>query len=90
MDSTALITAITGAAYGAMVAYRLARGQWWTATGLAAIGITFVADFVTSGNWSLLEHRIIFIASIALIIFAVAAFGAARRDGERDHEGFLR
>ena len=67
MDSTALFTAIIGAAYGAMVAYRLARNERWIATGLAAIGSATLVNSVTWGKGSLLEHRIIFIASAALV-----------------------
>ena len=53
VDSTALFTAIIGGAYGAMVAYRLARGQRWMATGLAAIGsanLDFGIRILSCGN----------------------------------------
>jgi hypothetical protein len=90
VDSTALFTAIIGAAYGAMVAYRLARGQRWMATGLAAIGSATLVNSVTWGKGSLLEHRVVFIASVALVILFIAAMGAAQKDRERDLGRFLR
>ena len=90
VDSTALFTAITGAAYGAMVGYRLAIGQRWMAIALAAIGSMNVATFVTLGKGSLLEHRVILIADVALAILFLAACGAAQKDRERDLRGFVR
>jgi hypothetical protein len=90
VDSTALFTAIIGAAYGAMVAYRLARGQGWTAVALAAIGSVNLATFVTLGRGSLLEHRVILIAFVALVILSLAASGAAQKDRERYPGGLLR
>ena len=90
MDSTALVTAIVGAAYGAMVAYRLAIGQRWMAAALAAIGSANVATFVTFGKGSPLEHRLILIADVALATLFLAALGAAQKDRERDLRGFLR
>jgi hypothetical protein len=90
VDSTALFTAIIGAAYGAMVAYRLARGQRWVAVGLAAMGSVWLLDLVTLDRGSLLEHRVILITSIALVILSIAAMGAAQKDRERDPRGFLR
>lgn len=90
MDGTALFTAIIGAAYGAMVACRLARGQRWMATGLAAMGSATLVNSVTWGKGSLLEHRVIFIASVALVILFIAAMGAAQKDRERDLGRFLR
>jgi hypothetical protein len=90
VDGTALFTAIMGAAYGAMVADRLARGLRWMALGLAAVGITQLANFVTLGKGSVPEHRVIFIASIVLTIFFIVALGAAQRDRERDLGRFLR
>ena len=60
MDSTALEAAILAAAYGALVAYRLAKGQWWMAAGLAAIGGVISVNLLTFGKGSLLEHRVIF------------------------------
>ena len=89
MDGTALFTAIIGAAYGAMVAYRLARGQRWIATGLAAIGSATLVNSVTWGKGSLLEHRAIFIASVALVILFIAAIGAAQKARERELGRFL-
>ena len=90
MDSTALFTAIIAAACGAMAAYRVARGQRWMAVTLAAIGTVNLATFVTLGTGSLLEHRVILIASTALVILFLAASGAARKDGERFPGVFLR
>ncbi len=90
MDSTALVTAIIGAAYGAMVGYRLAIGQRWMAIALAAIGSVNLATFVTWGSRSLLEHRVILIADVALAILFLAACGAAQNDRELDLRGFLR
>jgi hypothetical protein len=90
VDSTALFTPIIGGAYGAMVAYRLARGQRWMAIALAAIGSVNLATFMTLGRGSLLEHRVILIVSVALVILFLAASGAARKDRERYPGGFLR
>lgn len=90
MNTTALVTAITGAAYGAMIAYRLAKGQRWTATGLAAIGTVVLANLVTMGNRSQPEHLIIYIASIALATLYLAACAAAQKHRERDLGRFLR
>jgi hypothetical protein len=81
----ALATAFVG-----MVAYRLARGQRWMATGLAAIGSANLVNFVAWGKGSLLEHRVIFIASVALVILFIAAMGAAQKDRERDLGRFFR
>jgi ABC-type Fe3+-siderophore transport system permease subunit len=84
VDSTALLTAIMGAAYGAMVVYRLAKGQRWMATAVAAIGSVILANLVTLGNRSRLEPHVILIASVALTILFLAASGAAQKERERD------
>jgi hypothetical protein len=84
VDSTALFAAIMGAAYGAMVVYRLAKGQRWMATAAAAIGSVILANLVTLGSGSRLEHRAILIASVALTILFLAASGAAQKERERD------
>lgn len=60
------------------------------AAGLAAIGSAISVNLLTFGDGSLLEHRVIFIASVALVIVSLAAWGAARKDRERDPGRFLR
>jgi hypothetical protein len=90
VDSTTLEAAILAATYGVLVAYRLAKGQWWMAAGLAAIGSVISVNLLTIGKGSLLEHRGIFFASVALVILSLAAWGAAQKDRERDPGRFLR
>ena len=89
MNSTALLTAIGGAAFGAMVAYRVMRGQRWIAVGLAAIGSVILLNVVTLGKGTVLEHRVILLVSVALVILNLVAVGAASRDRRRDLGGFL-
>jgi hypothetical protein len=90
VDSTALVAAILGAAWGAMVARDLIRGRRWTAVGKAGIGSAGELNLVTLGNGSWLEHQVISVIGLALIIASAAAFGAGRRKQQRDVDGFHR
>ena len=54
------------------------------------MGSATLVNSVTWGKGSLLEHRVIFIASVALVILFIAAMGAAQKDRERDLGRFLR
>jgi peptidoglycan/LPS O-acetylase OafA/YrhL len=79
MDSTALLTAIFGAALGAAVAYSVVKRRWWKAVGSIAIGSASVLNIVTQDNHSHTEHRVVFEATMALIAcFAIAAVADAR------------
>jgi hypothetical protein len=58
--------------------------------GVAAIGIASLQNLVTMGNGSFLEHLVLAAISVALVIFALAAFGIAKQHRQRDYEGLLR
>ena len=92
MDSTTLEAATLAATYGVLVAYRLAKGQWWMAVpGLAAIGSVISVNLLTIGQGSLRWNTGgSFFASVALVILSLAAWGAVQKDRERDPGRFLR
>lgn len=87
MDSTALLAAILGAAFGATVAYCVVKRQWWKAVGSFAMGSASLLNAVTLGNQSRLEHTVVFDTTMILIacfiaccaIVAVADAKARRR-----------
>jgi hypothetical protein len=83
VDSTALLAAIFGAAYGAMVAYRLLKGQRWTAVGLIAFGSMTLLNLVTIGHGTHLEHRIILAINLALLITFIAVSDRASQERQR-------
>jgi peptidoglycan/LPS O-acetylase OafA/YrhL len=79
MDSTALVTAIFGAALGAVVAYCVVKRRWWKAAGSLALGGASLMNIVTQGNQSHLEHRLVLDATMILFAcFVIAAIGDAR------------
>jgi hypothetical protein len=83
MDSTALVTAIFGAALGAVVAYCVVKRRWWKAAGILALGGASLMNIVTEGNQSHLEHRLVLDATMILFAccfacFVIAAIGDAR------------
>ena len=79
MDSRALIAALFGAAFGAAVAYRIVRRQWWDASGICALGTAALLGIVTEGNKSRLEHNVVFAVELVLL----ACFAVAVRAGIR-------
>jgi hypothetical protein len=73
MDSTALVTAIFGAALGAAVCYRVVKRQWWIASGIFAIGSASMLNIVTEGVHSHLENRVKFAGTMILFACFVIA-----------------
>jgi ABC-type uncharacterized transport system permease subunit len=90
VNVTALVTAILGAALGAMVTRDLMRGQRWTAASRAGMGGASLLFLVTIGNGTWLEHQVVSGVAIALMLASMAASGRARREKPRDVNGFLR
>jgi hypothetical protein len=89
VNATALLTAIIGAAYGAVVARDLMRGRRWMAASRVGIGAPSLLELVTLGHGSWLEHQVIFVICIALLIASLAAYGLDRREKQHDVSGFL-
>ena len=83
MNITALVTAVIGAAWGAIFTRDLIRGRRWSAAGDAGIGIASLLNLVTMGSGSWLEHQVIFGIGLVLTVASMAAFAADRRDGQR-------
>lgn len=90
MNITALVTAVIGAAWGAVFTRDLIRGRRWSAAGDAGIGIASLLNLVTVGRGAWLEHQVIFGISLVLAVASMAAFAAARRGGQRGARGFPR
>jgi hypothetical protein len=90
VDNTALVTAIIGAGWGAMVMRDLMLGRRWYAAGRAGMSGASLLQITTIGNRSLLEHQVVFAIGIAVIIASMIAFEVARREKQRDVRGLLR
>ena len=74
VDSVALVAAIFSAASSAAVTYRVVKRQWWAASVQCALAIAILPAMVTERNPSLLEHRVVLFAGLALFpCLAVAA-----------------
>jgi hypothetical protein len=73
MDSQALITALFGAAIGAIGCYFLVGRHWWRAAGLLAIGSAALLNMITEGPHSPGEDTLKWVATVSfMVIFAVA------------------
>jgi peptidoglycan/LPS O-acetylase OafA/YrhL len=84
MDSTALIAAIFGSAFGAGISYWVVKHQKWKAIGLLALGGAALLNIVTQGKQSHWEHIAVFDTTIVLMAcfwIAVVADRRARRKG---------
>ncbi len=90
MNITALVTALIGAAWGAIATRDLIRGRRWSAAGDTGIGIASLLNFVTMGRGPWLENQVIFGISLVLAVASMAAFAVDRRDGQRGARGFPR
>jgi peptidoglycan/LPS O-acetylase OafA/YrhL len=83
MDGTALLAAIFGTAFGAVICYVVIKRRWWKALGSFAIGGVCLLSIVIQGNESHLEHNVLFDAKMILIACFVIAVGADARTWRR-------
>ncbi len=80
MDRQALVTAVFGAAIGALGCYLLVKRSWWRAIGALAIGGAALLNLVTEGAHSRGEDTVKFAATgILMALFVVACVSARRR-----------
>jgi drug/metabolite transporter (DMT)-like permease len=79
MDGTALLAAVFGAAFGALISYLVTKRRWWRALGSFAIGGVCLLGTVIQGNESHLEHSVLFGAKMILIACFLIAVGADAR-----------
>jgi hypothetical protein len=83
LDSKALLAAVFGAIFGAVVTYLAGQRQWRTASGFFAVGVGWLLNVVTEGNKSRAEHNVVFATSLLLLAYFLIVVVSGRRAQRR-------